>query len=153
MGRGRTWGRAQMVPRPTSFVLAVSAIQTNQKGSTAVAMLVPIVALGLPIGDTLLSIARRAVRGQPIFHSDRGHFHHRLMALGFSHRQTVLLLYGVCALLGATAVLLTRTGPGETLMVLVGVGVVALGLLAWVGYIKIGLAGQLFLDRRRNLEM
>ena len=135
------------------FVLAASAIQTNQKGSTAVAMLVPIVALGLPIGDTLLSITRRAARGQPIFHSDRGHFHHRLMALGFSHRQTVLLLYGVCALLGATAVLLTRTGPGETLMVLVGVGVVALGLLAWVGYIKIGLAGQLFLDRRRNLEM
>ncbi len=135
------------------FVLAASAIQTNQKGSTAVAMLVPIVALGLPIGDTLLSITRRAARGQPLFHSDRGHFHHRLMALGFSHRQTVLLLYGICALLGATAVVLTRATAGETLLVLVGVTLVALVLLAWVGYIKIGLARQIFVDRRRNLEM
>ncbi|HEU4383422.1 MAG TPA: MraY family glycosyltransferase, partial [Anaeromyxobacteraceae bacterium] len=125
------------------FVLAVSAIQANQKGSTAVAMLVPIVALGLPIGDTLLSITRRAVRGQPIFHSDRGHFHHRLMALGFTHRQTVLVLYGLCTVLGATAVLLTRASAGQTLLV----------LLAWVGYLKVGLARQLFLDRRRNLEM
>src|SRR5574342_6168 len=135
------------------FVLAVSAIQTNQKGSTAVAMLVPIVALGLPIGDTLLAIARRAVRGQPIFHSDRGHFHHRLMALGFSHRQTVLLLYGICALLGATAVVLTRATAGQTVLVLVGLALVALALLVWVGYIKLGVARQLFLDRRRNLEM
>ncbi|HEY6107195.1 MAG TPA: MraY family glycosyltransferase [Anaeromyxobacteraceae bacterium] len=135
------------------FVLAASAIQTNQKGSTAVAMLVPIVALGLPIGDTLLSITRRAVRGQPIFHSDRGHFHHRLMALGFSHRQTVLVLYGLCALLGATAVVLTRATAAETLLVLLGVGLVAFTLLAWVGYLKLGLARQLFVDRRRNLEM
>ncbi len=135
------------------FVLAVSAIQTNQKGSTAVAMLVPIVALGLPIGDTLLSITRRAVRGQPLFHSDRGHFHHRLMALGFTHRQTVLFLYGLCALLGATAVLLTRASAGETLLVLLAVALTAFSLLAWVGYIKLGLARQLFLDRRRNLEM
>ena len=135
------------------FVLAVSAIQANQKGSTAVAMLVPIVALGLPIGDTLLSITRRAVRGQPIFHSDRGHFHHRLMALGFTHRQTVLVLYGLCTVLGATAVLLTRASAGQTLLVLLGVGLLALVLLAWVGYIKFGLGRQLFLDRRRNLEM
>ncbi len=135
------------------FVLATSAIQTNQKGSTAVAMLIPIVALGLPIGDTLLSIARRAVRGQPLFHSDRGHIHHRLMALGFSQRQTVLLLYGLCALLGVSAVLLTRATPGQTLGFLSGIGVVAFALLAWVGYIKLGLARQLVVDRRRNLQM
>ncbi|HEU4383353.1 MAG TPA: hypothetical protein VFR85_07580 [Anaeromyxobacteraceae bacterium] len=48
---------------------------------------------------------------------------------------------------------LTRATAGQTVLVLVGLGLVALGLLAWVGYIKIGLGRQLFLDRRRNLEM
>jgi len=135
------------------FILAVSALRTHQKGATAVAMLVPIVALGLPIGDTLLSIARRAVRGVPLFHSDRGHIHHRLMALGLSQRQTVLVLYGLCLLLGAAAVGLTRAGAGETLLFLLAIGAVAFALLVWVGYIKFGLARQLVVDRRRNLEM
>ncbi len=135
------------------FILAVSALRTHQKGATAVAMLVPIVALGLPIGDTLLSITRRAVRGVPLFHSDRGHIHHRLMALGLSQRQTVFVLYGLCLLLGAAAVGLTQAGAGETLLFLFAIGAVAFALLAWVGYIKLGLAHRLVVDRRRNLEM
>ncbi len=135
------------------FVLAVSALRTHQKGATAVAMLVPIVALGLPIGDTLLSIARRAVRGAPLFHSDRGHIHHRLMALGLSHRKTVLVLYGLCLALGAAAVGLTRADAGQTLLFLAGIAAVALAILTWAGYLKISVARQLGVDRRRNLEM
>ncbi len=135
------------------FVLAVSALRTHQKGATAVAMLVPIVALGLPIGDTLLSIARRAVRGAPLFHSDRGHVHHRLMALGLSHRQTVLVLYGLCLVLGVTAVGLTRASAGETLLCLLGLGAVALAVLTWAGYLRFGAARQVAADRRRNLDM
>ena len=135
------------------FVLATSAIRTHQKSTTAVAMLIPIVALGLPIGDTLLSMTRRAVRGQPLFHSDRGHIHHRLMALGLSHRQTVLLLYGVCALLGATAIALTRASALQAAASLAGLAVVALLLLTWVGYIKLGNGQQLLADRKRNLEL
>ena len=135
------------------FVLATSAIRTHQKSATAVAMLVPIVALGLPIGDTLLSMTRRALRGAPLFHSDRGHIHHRLLALGLSHRQTVLVLYGVCALLGATAIALTRASALQAAASLAGLVVVALLLLTWVGYIKLGNGQQLLLDRKRNLEL
>ena len=62
------------------FVLAATAIQTNQKASTAVAVLIPAIALGLPIMDTLLAIGRRAVRGRPLFQADKEHIHHRLIA-------------------------------------------------------------------------
>src|SRR5262249_19164629 len=64
------------------FVLGVSTVATNQKSSTAVAILVPIVALGLPIADTLLAMLRRAAWGRPIFAADREHIHHRLFDLG-----------------------------------------------------------------------
>ncbi len=53
------------------FVLAASAIQTNQKSSTAVAVLIPAIAMGLPILDTLLAMSRRAVRGRPLFRADK----------------------------------------------------------------------------------
>ena len=135
------------------LVLATSAIRTHQKSSTAVAMLIPVVVLGLPIGDTLLSIVRRAVRGAPIFHSDRGHIHHRLLAAGLSQRQVVLVLYGICALLGATAIGLTRATAGQTVLFLAGIGIVAFVLLAFAGYIRFGVARQVLGDRRRNLEM
>ncbi len=134
------------------FVLATSAIQTNQKSSTAVAMLAPIVALGLPIGDTLLSMTRRALRGVPMFHSDSGHIHHRLMAKGLSHRQTVVALYGVCLVLGAAAIALTRTTGFAAALVLLGVGAFAVALLYWVGYIRWEGASRVIEDRRRNLE-
>ncbi len=135
------------------FVLAASAIRTNEKASTAVAMLIPIVILGLPIGDTLLSMTRRAVRGQPMFRSDRGHVHHRLLALGLSQRQVVLLLYGLCALLGVTAIALTRASALQAAASLAGLMVVAILLLTWVGYIKVGNTRRLLDERKRNLEL
>jgi len=64
------------------FVLSATAIQTNQKSTTAVAVLIPAIALGLPIMDTLLAIARRALRGRPLFQADKEHIHHRLIAAG-----------------------------------------------------------------------
>ena len=63
------------------FVLATTAMQTNQKSSTAVAVLIPAIALGLPIMDTLLAIGRRALRGRPLFQPDKEHIHHKLMDL------------------------------------------------------------------------
>lgn len=135
------------------FVLAVSALRAHQKGATAVAMMVPIVALGLPIGDTLLAIVRRAVRGAPLFHSDRGHIHHRLMALGLSHRQTVLVLYGLCLVLGVTAVGLTRATPGQTALLFAGTAAIALAMVTWAGYLNLGVARTIVAERRRNLDM
>src|SRR5207302_1454129 len=93
------------------YVLAVSAIRTNQKSSAAVSLLVPIVALALPIGDTLLAMVRRGLRGRPMFSGDREHIHHRLLALGLSHREVVLLLYAVAVSLGGLSIAIASYAP------------------------------------------
>jgi UDP-GlcNAc:undecaprenyl-phosphate GlcNAc-1-phosphate transferase len=95
------------------FVLATTAMQTNQKASTTVAVLIPCIALGLPIMDTLLAIGRRAIRGRPLFQADKEHIHHKLMDRGLSHRQAVLVLYGFCVLLGVAALVLTYANSGQ----------------------------------------
>ena len=79
------------------YVLAVTAITGLQKGATALAVAVPLLIFALPIAETMLSVVRRA-RGHGVRHvfaADRGHMHHRLLGLGLSQRNAVLLLYVV----------------------------------------------------------
>jgi len=103
------------------YMLAVTGIVGTQKTATALAVFVPLLVLGLPIIDTLFSMIRRFNGYQKkydgdwlhglkrMFQADQGHFHHRLMALGLSHRNAVLTLYTVslglsfCALLSVLA--------------------------------------------------
>jgi UDP-GlcNAc:undecaprenyl-phosphate GlcNAc-1-phosphate transferase len=132
------------------FALAATAIQTNQKASTAVAVLIPGIALGLPIMDTLLAIGRRAIRGRPLFQADREHIHHRLMALGLSHRQTVLVLYGFCVLLGAAALILTYASSGQAALLLLVLALVAVVFLRSLGYMRFDRVSASAADRRRN---
>jgi UDP-GlcNAc:undecaprenyl-phosphate GlcNAc-1-phosphate transferase len=79
------------------YVLAVTAITGLQKGATALAVAVPLLIFALPLSETVLSVVRRT-RGlglRHVFSPDRGHMHHRLLGLGLSHRNAVLLLYVV----------------------------------------------------------
>jgi UDP-GlcNAc:undecaprenyl-phosphate GlcNAc-1-phosphate transferase len=133
------------------FVLATASIRTNQKSSTAVAVLIPIITLGLPILDTVLAIGRRAVRGRPLFRADKEHIHHRLLGLGLTHRQAVLVLYGMCVLLGAVALILTYTNSAVTTVTLLAVLAVTLFIfLRRLGYIRFELNHFLSDQRRRN---
>jgi UDP-GlcNAc:undecaprenyl-phosphate GlcNAc-1-phosphate transferase len=132
------------------FVLAASAIQSNQKSTTAVAVLVPAIALGLPILDTLLAMSRRAVRGRPLFRADKEHIHHRLLALGLSHKQAVLVLYGLCLLFGAVALMLTFANSLQTAAVLVSLLILAFFFLRRLGYIRFETNHFLSDQRRRN---
>ncbi len=86
------------------YTLAILSILGSAK--VAVALLV----LGVPIIDTFYIIVRRASAGRSPFSADRGHIHHRLLDLGLSHTQTVLLIYAICAGLGALSLLLSGTG-------------------------------------------
>jgi len=129
------------------FALSATAIQTNQKATTTVAVLIPAIALGLPIMDTLLAIARRALRGRPLFQADKEHIHHRLLAAGLSHRQAVLVLYGLCVLLGAAALILTYASGGQSTLLLIVLAVIAFVFLRSLGYMRfVSFAG----DRKRN---
>ena len=94
------------------FVLAVASLWTHQKANAAAAVtLLPLFALAVPLLDTTLCIVRRAARGQHPFTPDREHLHHRLMALGLSHRNAVLALWGVAAVFGAAALMLLDQHP------------------------------------------
>ena len=86
------------------FTLALLSILGSAK--IAVALLV----LSVPIIDTFWIIVRRVAQGRSPFSPDRGHIHHRLLDLGLSHRQTVLLIYGICLLLAVLTFLLSGTG-------------------------------------------
>ncbi|GMV83896.1 MAG: hypothetical protein AMXMBFR7_50800 [Planctomycetota bacterium] len=81
------------------MTLAVTSLAANAKSTVTMSLLIPVVVLGYPVLDTFLAIARRAVRGKPIFSSDRAHIHHRLLAAGLDHRRASMLLYGFCLLL------------------------------------------------------
>ncbi len=109
------------------YTLAVLSILGSAK--VAVALLV----LGVPIIDTFWIIVRRVVAGRSPFTPDRGHIHHRLLDLGLSHRQTVLLIYAICIGLGGLSLVLTGASQVFAFVgVLVGTGLLLL-LLAWGG--------------------
>jgi UDP-GlcNAc:undecaprenyl-phosphate GlcNAc-1-phosphate transferase len=135
------------------FVLATTALETPEKSTTAVALLVPIVALGLPIGDTLLAMTRRMVRGQPMFASERGHIHHRLMARGLSHRATVLALYGIAIVLAGVAVALFHSDAEQTIAYAGAIVAIAAMLLFSAGYVRFDQTRQILSDRKNNLAM
>lgn len=84
------------------FMLAGVGLLSTQASPGVVTAAVPVVALGLPLLDTLLAVARRTWRGRSIFVADREHIHHRVLdrmaADGYSPRAAVRVLYGVCAL-------------------------------------------------------
>ena len=75
------------------FALACIALTGVMKSVAAITLVVPILIVGVPVFDTLSAIIRRKRHGRPIGEADKGHIHHRLLARGFSQRQTVLIIY------------------------------------------------------------
>ncbi|MBQ6617849.1 MAG: undecaprenyl/decaprenyl-phosphate alpha-N-acetylglucosaminyl 1-phosphate transferase, partial [Phascolarctobacterium sp.] len=81
-----------------------------------------------PILDTAFAIMRRYVNGRPIFQPDKGHLHHRLLATGMSHKETVLFMYGITAVLCIGAVLWAEMdGVYAALIIAVIMTAVAIG--------------------------
>ena len=79
----------------TGFILACISTVGAFKAPIALAFLVPLLILALPIFDTTVVIVRRWRAGRPIYQADKSHLHHRLLELGYTQKQTVLILYGV----------------------------------------------------------
>jgi len=86
------------------FMLAGLAVIGAFKAATVFAIVIPLLVFGLPLLDAVNVVIRRTLSGHPIHRPDKRHIHHQLLAWGLSHRQTVLLLYGVTLLLALLAV-------------------------------------------------
>ena len=106
------------------FMLAGISIIGAVKSAATIALIVPILALGLPIMDTTFAIVRRYRGGVPIFQPDKGHLHHRLLGLGFTQRQAVLLMYVISGLLGLSAVALSEVSSYVSFAILATVLIV-----------------------------
>jgi len=108
------------------LVLAAASLLENRKGTAAVTLLFPLVAMGLPIADSVLAFARRAARGTPVFRPDSEHIHHRLLRLGLSPRSALFVLWYLCLYLGVMAVVLAALPREYAWMML---GLLAAGLV------------------------
>ena len=97
------------------FMLGTLSILGTVKSATLVAVIIPVLVLGVPIFDTMFAIFRRVVNKRPIMEADKGHLHHRLMGLGYGQRRATLMLYGISAIMGVAAVTYSRGLIVETL--------------------------------------
>jgi UDP-GlcNAc:undecaprenyl-phosphate GlcNAc-1-phosphate transferase len=112
------------------FLLAAISIEGAIKSATAFAVAVPILALGIPIYDTLFAMIRRKINGKPIMQADKGHLHHRLLDMGLTQRQAVIIMYLISAVLGSFAILAMQVSTQRSYFLLALVMVV-LVIIAW----------------------
>ena len=90
------------------YMIAVLSVISPLKQATVIGALVPMLALAVPIFDTMFAMLRRFLNHEPIMSADRGHLHHHLMAAGFGQRRSVLIMYGIVGIMGIVAVLISR---------------------------------------------
>jgi UDP-GlcNAc:undecaprenyl-phosphate/decaprenyl-phosphate GlcNAc-1-phosphate transferase len=131
------------------FLLSALALAGAQKAPTIVAVAIPVVSFGLPILETSLSILRRLIGGRPVFTADREHIHHKLLQHGLTHRQVVILLYGVSAMFALLSLfLLWPTGSS------LGLVLAVLGTGIWIGVQRLGYLelGELARVAQRTFE-
>lgn len=120
------------------FMLAAISIEGIMKSVATIAVVVPIIILGIPIFDTTFAIFRRLLNGQSIMAADKGHLHHRLLNMGFSQRKTVLLLYGISSIFGLAAVLISKANSRQA---------VYLSMITFIGAILLAIKIGLFEKR------
>jgi UDP-GlcNAc:undecaprenyl-phosphate/decaprenyl-phosphate GlcNAc-1-phosphate transferase len=131
------------------FMLSALALRGAQKSPTIIAVAIPVVSFGLPILETTLSVIRRVISGRPVFTADREHIHHKLLQLGFSHRQVVITLYAVSALFALLSLFLLWP-TGKTL----GLVLAVVGTGIWIGVQHLGYLefGELRRVAQRTME-
>ncbi|MGE7672146.1 glycosyltransferase family 4 protein [Lysinibacillus sp. NPDC094403] len=118
------------------FMISVLAL-LGFKNVTVVALIVPIIILGVPISDTFFAIVRRVRMKKKWSDPDKSHLHHRLLDMGFTHRQTVLIIYGIAIMFGLAAIIFSMAKVWGAIL-LVAVILTAIEVLVEV----IGLAGK-----------
>ncbi len=102
------------------FMMAVFSLK-GLKNVTFISLLMPVVIMGVPITDTVYAILRRLLNKKPIMQADKHHLHHRLMQLGLSHRQTVLVIYGLSLVFAFISLLYPLSTLWGSVLLTVGV--------------------------------
>lgn len=113
------------------YCLSVISIFGVAKTYTLVVVVAPLIILGLPVIDTIVAIFRRIIKGKSIkaiMQADKGHLHHKLLKLGFSQKEAVLVMYAITAALGLFAIILLESGIWKAIsFFILVVAIVAIG--------------------------
>lgn len=118
------------------FMIAVLSL-LGFKNVTVISLIVPVIVLGVPISDTFFAIIRRIVNKQPLSAPDKSHLHHCMLRLGYSHRQTVLIIYAMAASFGLAAFIFSMSTLWGAMLI---IGVLLLAIEVFVE--KVGLVGS-----------
>lgn len=113
------------------YSLACISIFGVAKTYTLVVVVAPLIILGLPVIDTIVAIFRRIIKGKSIkaiMQADKGHLHHKLLKLGFSQKEAVLVMYAITAALGLFAIVLLESGIWKAIsFFILVVAIIAIG--------------------------
>jgi len=110
------------------YMLAALSVSGSVKSQVGATLLMPVIALGVPLLDTITAPLRRFMRGRDMFEPDKRHVHHKLLSRGWSQRQAVLFLYGITIFLALSALVLVnlRNAPAGLFLLAVGAALVLL---------------------------
>lgn len=125
------------------FLLALISVHSSQKSYTLFSIVAAMLALGLPIFDLSLAVVRRYLSGQPIFSADQHHVHHRLLRMGLSQSQSVVVLFGGAIVLEGLALVFIYADDALSALAIVAVVPLIIVTVRFLGY------GQLIRSARR----
>jgi UDP-GlcNAc:undecaprenyl-phosphate GlcNAc-1-phosphate transferase len=125
------------------FMIAGVSVGGVMKSAAAVAVVLPLLVLAIPILDTSFVVLKRLKYGRPVYAADRSHFHHRFFTIGWGQRRTVLAMYAWCALMGAMALAIAfvpyRDADGDLItwgaLALTAAGLVAVAAAVYLVYV------------------
>ena len=101
------------------YIIAVSSIIGVFKGYALLAAFIVFFALVIPISDTGFAIFRRIKNREGLMSADRGHLHHKLVNAGYTHKQSVALLYIASGLSAALAIVIALRDVRALLVALI----------------------------------
>lgn len=118
------------------FVLSYISIEGVMKSVAILTIIVPVLILGVPVFDTAFAMVRRKLSGKSMVEADKGHLHHRLLAMGLSQRQTVLVLYTISIIFGVLANIIPKFSANQGLIVSIIIFIVIIALGCITGMFK-----------------
>jgi UDP-GlcNAc:undecaprenyl-phosphate GlcNAc-1-phosphate transferase len=119
------------------YSISILSLLGLYKSVTLFSFLVPIIILGVPVFDTTFAIIRRIVNRKPISAPDKSHLHHRLLALGLSHRNTVLAIYAFGILFSASAIILSESTLWGSIFIIFGLLIITEVIAEFIGIVHV----------------
>lgn len=124
------------------FSLGVISIQGGLKSYATISIAIPLLILGIPLFDTILAIFRRITSGKSIMEADRGHLHHKLIDMGLSQRQSVVVIYIASAALGLCAIVLAERKALSAIILLLAISIFVVGGAKFMNELNSGSGGD-----------